>query len=88
MQKSDYSIGLFLCFVKIYISLIFVHIITYNKMEKRTKNILIVTGVLALAGLSLGLYVYIKKKNNDSWRLIKLPYGSKKNRKIVLVKSN
>lgn len=88
MQKSDYSIGLFLCFVKIYISLIFVHIITYNKMEKRTKNILIVTGVLALAGLSLGLYVYIKKKNNDSWRLIKLPYGSKKGTKFKIIRND
>lgn len=55
-------------------------------MTKNVKIGLIVGGVIATAGLGLWLYVSIKKKNDASWKLLKLPSGSKKNRKIVLTK--
>jgi len=54
-------------------------------MEKRTRNGLIITGIALALGLSLWLYVSIKKKNDASWKLLKLPQGSKKNRKIILI---
>lgn len=54
-------------------------------MEKKVRNGLIITGITLVLGLSLWLYVSIKKKNDASWKLLKLPIGSKKNRKIVLV---
>jgi hypothetical protein len=57
-------------------------------MNKKLRNGLIVGGVVAIAGLGLWLYTSIKKKNDASWRLLKLPSGTKKNRKIVLTKSN
>lgn len=57
-------------------------------MTKKLKVGLIVGGVIATAGLGLWLYVSIKKKNDASWKLLKLPVGSKKNRRIVLTKSN
>jgi hypothetical protein len=54
-------------------------------MEKKVRNGLIITGITLALGLSLWLYVSIKKKNDASWKLLNLPEGSKKNRKIVLV---
>ena len=49
------------------------------------KTIIIISSVVAVLGAGLGIYVYIKKKNNDGWKLLKLP--AKRN-KIVLTKSN
>lgn len=57
-------------------------------MNKKLRVGLIVGGVVAIAGLGLWLFTSIKKKNDASWKLLKLPTGSKSKRKIVLTKSN
>lgn len=68
-------------FVKTYIVTIFV-LIKKNVMTKRT--IIIISSVVAILGAGLGIYVYIKKKNNDGWKLLKLPSGNKRNRQILI----
>lgn len=57
-------------------------------MEKRTRNGLIITGIALALGLSLWLYVSIKKKNDASWKLLKLPTGSKKATKFKIIRNN
>lgn len=49
-----------------------------------SRKALIITGLISLAGIGLGIYVYIKKKNNEGWKLLQLPFGNKKNRRIIL----
>lgn len=51
-------------------------------MTKRT--IIIISSVVAILGAGLGIYVYIKKKNNDGWKLLRLPSGNKRNRQILI----
>ena len=54
-------------------------------MEKVKKRMLIGFSILAVLGASLGIFVYIKKRNNADWKLINLPDGSaKRNRRIIL----
>jgi hypothetical protein len=69
-------------FIKQNQCIIFV-IIKKNVMTKRT--IIIISSVVAVLGAGLGIYVYIKKKNNDGWKLLKLP---SKRKKIVLTRGN
>lgn len=52
------------------------------------KKVLIATGIATIVAVGLGIYVYIKKKNNADWRLLKLPAGVKKNRKIIINRTN
>jgi hypothetical protein len=52
------------------------------------KKVLIATGIATVLAIGLGVYVYIKKKNNEGWKLLKLPSGLKKNRRIVLTRTN
>ncbi len=52
------------------------------------KKVLIVTGIATILAIGLGVYVYIKKKNNEGWKLLKLPSGLKSKRRIVLTRSN
>lgn len=56
-------------------------------MDSTKKKILIVTGIATVLAIGLGIYVYIKKKNNESWKLLRLPSGLKSKRKIVLTRS-
>jgi hypothetical protein len=56
-------------------------------MEFR-KKVLIATGIATLLAVGLGIYVHIKKKNNEGWKLIKLPFGAKKNRRINIVRND
>lgn len=51
------------------------------------KKVLIATGIATILAISLGVYVYIKKKNNEGWKLLRLPSGLKSKRKIVLTRS-
>lgn len=55
-------------------------------MEFR-KKVLIATGIATVLAIGLGVYVYIKKKNNEGWKLLRLPAGLKSKRKIVLTRS-
>jgi hypothetical protein len=48
------------------------------------KKVLIATGIASILAIGLGIYVYIKKKNNADWKLLKLPAGAKSNRKIII----
>jgi hypothetical protein len=48
------------------------------------KKVLIVTGIATVLAIGLGVYVYIKKKNNEGWKLLRLPSGLKKNRQILI----
>jgi len=51
------------------------------------RKILIGLSIISVLGLGFWTYIAIKKKNNDGWRLIKLPDGSsKRKRKIVIIK--
>jgi hypothetical protein len=52
------------------------------------KKVLIATGIATILAIGLGVFVYIKKKNNEGWKLLKLPSGVKSKRKIVLTRSN
>jgi hypothetical protein len=52
------------------------------------KKVLIVTGIATILAVGLGIYVYIKKKNNEGWKLLSLPSGVKKNRKIIINRTN
>lgn len=52
------------------------------------KKILIATGIASILAIGLGVYVYIKKKNNEGWKLLRLPSGLKKNRKIIINRTN
>lgn len=52
------------------------------------KKVLIATGIATVLAVGLGIYVYIKKKNNEGWKLIKLPFGAKKNRKIIITRND
>jgi hypothetical protein len=51
------------------------------------KKVLIVTGIATILAIGLGVYVYIKKKNNEGWKLLRLPSGIKSKRKIVLTRT-
>jgi|LakMenEpi03Aug12_release.lakeMendotaPanAssembly.Ray.scaffolds.fasta_scaffold6344789_2 hypothetical protein len=57
-------------------------------MEKKVRNGLIITGITLALGLSLWLYVSIKKKNDASWKLLNLPTGSKKGTKFKIIRNN
>lgn len=57
-------------------------------MEKKVRNGLIITGITLALGLGLWLYVSIKKKNDASWKLLKLPVGSKKGTKFKIIRNN
>lgn len=52
------------------------------------KKVLIATGIATILAIGLGVFVYIKKKNNEGWKLLRLPSGLKSKRKIVLTRSN
>ena len=52
------------------------------------KKVLIATGIATILAIGLGVFVYIKKKNNEGWKLLRLPSGAKSKRKIVLTRSN
>ena len=56
-------------------------------MEFR-KKVLIVTGIATILAIGVGVYVYIKKKNNEGWKLLRLPAGIKSKRRIVLTRTN
>jgi uncharacterized membrane protein YhfC len=52
------------------------------------KKVLIATGIATVLAIGLGIFVYIKKKNNADWKLLKLPAGVKSNRKIIINRTN
>jgi hypothetical protein len=52
------------------------------------KKVLIATGIATVLAIGLGIFVYIKKKNNEGWKLLKFPSGVKSNRKIIINRTN
>jgi len=55
----------------------------------KNKKLLIGLIIASVLATGLSIFVYIKKKNNESWKLIKLPNGAfKRNKNIILIKSN
>ena len=53
------------------------------------RKVLIGVGVLTVLSLGLWIFVAVKKKNNEGWKLLRLPDGNtKRNRKITLKRPN
>jgi hypothetical protein len=52
------------------------------------KKVLIATGIATVLAIGLGIFVYIKKKNNEGWKLLRLPAGNKRDRKIIINRTN
>ena len=84
-KKVIINLVAFFCFVIIEILYIF----AIYKYIMKNKKILIGLIIASVLATGLSIFVYIKKKNNESWKLIKLPNGAfKRNKNIKLIKSN